>query len=140
MGNTKQTGFTFKKLMTGNIICSIVTLAMVVVVIVLTFAFVTSNPSEEGAFGAYTGTLLAFGIIELVCDVTLIIFMALSLVKVNEVSKINATTFRITFGILLGLFVLFWIIGIFVSALAFFQLVTLIVILVFTIIYRGRAK
>ena len=94
---------------------------------------VAATGSEGGAF-AVGGITLAFGIIEIVCDIAWIICVAIALAKVSEVkNQINPTNFRIAFGIFLGLYLIFWIVGMFVSILGFFQMILLIVALIFAI-------
>lgn len=140
MGETTSSKNSFQGLLKGIIATTIVTFVMVLVLVILIFTVAATSASEGGVF-ALGGVTLAFSIIEIVCDVAWIICVAIALAKVNEVkNKINPTNFRIAFGIFLGLYLVFWIVGIFVSILGFFQMILLIVALVFAIMYKNKLK
>lgn len=138
--STTNSKKSFEGLLKGVIATTIITFAMVLVLIILIFTVGMTTDSEGGVM-ALSGITLAFAIIEIVCDIAWIVCVAISLAKVSEVKQyINPTNFRIAFSIFLGLYVLFWIIGIFVPILGFFQMILLIVALIFAIMYKNKLK
>lgn len=137
VNNSKST---FKNLMNGIIATTVVTFVMALVLVILVFTLAATATTEGGVF-AVGGITLVFSIISIICNIAWIICVAIALVKVSDVKQhINPTHFRIEFGIFLGLYVLFWIIGIFVPIIGSLQTVDLIVALVFAIIHKNKLK
>lgn len=136
----KDSKSSFKGLMNGIIITTIVTFAIALVLVILIFT-IGATAATEGGIMAFTGITLVFSIISIICNIAWIVCVAIALARVSNVKQyINPTHFRIQFGIFLGLYVLFWIIGSFVPVVGTLQTIDLIVALVFAIIHKNKLK
>ena len=151
MSQTNTTNYhkTFNGLATGTIVLSSIVLGLVLISVIIVLALAVSTRQQTPDVVA--ATVLALTIIECVCDVGLIVLMSVSIALVGKLSgKLTSkgvTNYRITFGILLGLFSLFWILalalngsGAVSSVFAFFELAAVILILIFTCIYRNKVN
>lgn len=138
----------FNKLLKGIIACTSISLGLVVVTTILVFAFGASiafipDPDPQPLSALMFALFCVVGvlsIVELANDIVLAIFAIISMVRVGEVKQINANNFRLTFGLLLGFFVLFMILSNFYNVFSFFQLITIILLLVFAVVYRNKLK
>lgn len=132
---------TFKGLLTGIIVATAVGLAAVLSLVVLLFTIATHENLVEKPNSGIAGGLFAIQMILYACDITWIVCCAISLVKVDEAKKrINPKNFRILYGIFLGLYVLFGMLGAFFSIPNIFFLILLVAVMVFTIIHIRKLK
>lgn len=129
----------FKELVKWMIIVSAITLALVLVVVVLTF-ILAFNILSPVVVNVVTAAFIVLAIVEIICDVGLIVLISITLAFAAKAKGPEAKSYIITFAILLGLFVIFWLVGIFVNAVATLQLLDVLLILIFASINYAKLK
>lgn len=134
MGKQANTKTSFGGLLKGVVVCSSISLGLILVAIILAFGFLITN--------AIIQIMLALSVIELLNEIALIVLTIVAIAQAGEAKQINANNFRLAFGLLIGFYILFMILVLckVSNVFAFFQLITIILLLIFAVVYKNKLK